>query len=189
MSNRMSSTIEDPELEEATDAPEDGDGDEGDGDAPGWLVTYADGKQPEVIRLEDTPDAEVTHDEVLERFDRASKGGAHFFALGAFRGNMSMIRSLNWSENVELPEIAAFDGLQERVEGILEAVEEAARGTVFLQQQQVALQQAQAQLFQAIEAGEGDEPEEEAPEPAPRQLRPQGQTGKGSGKLPPGVRR
>jgi len=196
-----SMTIEEPETEEAKGAPagEDSDGD--DEDRPGWLITYTDGKQPEVIRTEDMYDeagqlsfSEEDKAEVLEHFDKACKGGSAFFALGSFRGNMALIRSFCWSEDVDLPEIAVFDSLQERIEALLESVEEAGRGIAFMSQQQNALLQAQAALFQSIEAEDEaeDEDEDEEPEAAPAPAAPVGRPlrtkGKG-GKLPPGFRR
>ena len=196
MGNSNTAMAEAPELEEADGTPGPGaeDGDDGDDDEPGWLITYVDGKLPTVVRLEGTPDEKLSSDDVYARFEQADRAGNRFFVLGYHRSRMDLIRSLSWSGAIDLPEITIFESMQERAEGMLEAVEECARNTTFLQQQQAALQQAQAQLFTALEAeqqateGEDedeDEEEEPAPPPAPagRQLR-------GSGKkLPPGVRR
>ena len=169
----MTTGVMEPELEEKVSIPDvlRPDDDDGEDDKPGWLVTYVDGKQPELVRLDGTDDEELGEDEVFERFDKADKGGASFFKLGRFRGRMAAIRSLSWSEDVDLPELIIFDSLQDRVENVLESMDEAAQSvaqaaqnTVLLQQAQVGLQNAQAQLFESIDAeGELEEGEGQGP--------------------------
>ena len=172
--DEMTTGIMEPELEEKVSIPDVlRPNDDDDDDKPGWLVTYVDGKQPELVRLDGTDDEELSEDEVFERFDKADKGGASFFKLGRFRGRMAAIRSLSWSEDVDLPELIIFDSLQDRVENVLESMDEAAQSvaqaaqhTVLLQQAQVGLQNAQAQLFESLDAeGELEEGEGEGQGP------------------------
>lgn len=199
----MTSAVMEPELEEAVDAP-DIENENDDDDRPGWLISYVDGKQPIVVRLEGTPDEDLSEEGVFERFDQAEKKGATFFKLGRYRGRIALIRDLAWSEDVEMPELVAFDSLQDRLENLADAQEEiqqgvvravqaaaqAAQNTVMLQQAQAGLQQAQAQLFESFDVeDEMSDDDDQAPKgkSGPAAMRPL-KLGQGSGKkLPPGV--
>ena len=159
----MNMAVMAPELEEAGGTPDDVlDNDNDDDDKPGWLVSFMDGKQPILVRLDGTDDDELSTEDVFERFDKADKSGHSFFKLGTSRIRMVSIRDLSWSEDVDLPEMVVFDSLQDRIENVLDGLEDtaqaigqAAQGTVVLQEQMIGLQSAQAQLFDAVDA-EGD---------------------------------
>lgn len=181
--------MEDGDVDDDVDTGDDG----GDDDEHGWLINCMDGRQPIVQCLDGTPDEGMTPDEVFERFDEADKHGHRWFKLGLYRGRMDAIRDISWSDTAELPELSASERLQERVESMMDGVDEtnaavrdAAQGTVLLQQQMVALQEAQAVLFDALGA-EGDL-EDVAPA---GQAQPSGKLKPlrmGGSKLPPGVR-
>jgi hypothetical protein len=191
-----------PELEEAVDTPDLPGEHDDDEDKPGWLISYVDGKQPIVVRLDGTEDEGLSEEEVFERFDKAVKGGATFLKLGRYRGRVGMIRDLAWSEDVELPELLAFDSLTDKLEDLADMQQEltaqlaqAAQGTVVLQHQQAGLTHAQTQLFEALDAEgvlEGDDEEDVDSAARPQASRPKSPLrplklgGKKRG-LPPGV--
>jgi hypothetical protein len=131
---------EDLELEPVE--PEDLDGSEGedddDGEEIGWLVVYDNGRQHIFAHPEGK-----TKEEVAAAFQTSCKKGHALFPLSdtAFVA-LGGLLSFSWSEDSYFPEIEAFDTLQQRVEGLIQAVE-------ILATQQAGLQEAQAGLFQA----------------------------------------
>lgn len=213
----MSADVMEPELELEQKAktpnedPEGGDGDD-DEDRPGYVITYANGKQPILVRLEGTDDEDMAPEDVFERLEEADKKGHRFLRLGRYRGRLDMIRDVAWSEDVDYPELIAFENVQDKIDGVLEtlgevneAVGQATKYTVALQQNMAALQQAQAQAFYDDVDGEDDEGEgaqapkkvgqlrplrfgQGQPQQGPAQAPSQPQGGGGKGKLPPGVR-
>jgi hypothetical protein len=144
-----------PDLDDGSDDPEgdeDEDGDDGDDDGePGWLVVYGDGRQQILYH----PDG-VERNSVLNDMQGFMKKNGGVFKLGDhLLGAGGVIMYFGWSEDSVFPEIAQFDGLQSRVEALLNAVGMTAERVAWvgeqvglLSQHQAQLQAAQAQLFQ-----------------------------------------
>ncbi len=135
---------------------------------PGWLV-ISDGEQIVVPHPENK-----SKEEVVAEFFKAKKSKHHAFQLGLYVFDPEEITTFGWSEDIHFPEIEKFDGVQERLDALMQATTE-------LTQNQAMLQQAQAQLFQeeleeeameameAMEAQQGPPglPAMPAPAPAP----------------------
>lgn len=134
------------------DDDEDDDGDDGDGrDRPGFLVTFRDGRQPEVIHCVDLDgDVHEQVNEVLKRFDQADKNGHSHFKIGLQRLRMADIRRFGWSEEVSLPEFERFDSLQDRVEGLMDAMDDMSRFQRRVLEHFAQLTDQQGQLTGAI---------------------------------------
>jgi hypothetical protein len=113
---------------------EGGDGDD-DEEVVGWLL-ISDGEQIVVPHPEGQ-----THEGVVEAFATARKKKHTAFVLGKYVFDPEVITTFGWSEDIRFPEMEKFDGLQDRLEMIVAATAE-------LSQNQAALQQAQAMLFQ-----------------------------------------
>ena len=157
------------DLENEVDTP---DLDENEGEGEGsFLITYNDGAL-EIVETQGTDDESVSADDLVERFDAAVKRGAAFLKLGRRRIRLDLVRSFGPDDEVDYPEVSVFAGIEDRTERMLRAAEDvqnnlyqSAQAVGFLTQQQAALQQAQAQLFE--EESEGAEEAASAPA-APR---------------------
>ncbi len=141
-----------PEFDDGGTDDEDTDdegGGDGDMDQPGWLVRYRDGKQPEVIHLEDTDDDALPPEEVLANWESAIKNGRPFFKLGTQYIRVEDVRAFGWSEHVDLPESDRFDSLQDRIEALMDAVEDVTRSQQAMTERQAALQDSYVEAYQA----------------------------------------
>ena len=155
-------TMDPPELEEAVDTPDvDQESDEGDG--PAILISYNDGAL-EVVELAGTDDEDVDADDLIERFDAAVKKGQPFMKVGRRRIRMDLVRSFGPEDECDYPEVSVFGNMEERAEKLTKVAEhvvamvgQSAQGVSYLVEQQAALQQAQAQLFEEEVEGEGDD--------------------------------
>ncbi len=169
----MTNATMDPELEEAVDTP-DAEGENEGGDGNAFLITKLSGGY-EIVEVTGTDDEDVTADELIERFDNAEKKGAAFFKIGRRRIRMGNIDSIGPEDEVDYPEVQVFGLIEDRVEKLLKGVDHAiqavsssAQAHQFLTEQQAGLQQAQAQLFQAIQSEESlGEDDGDAPQSRP----------------------
>jgi hypothetical protein len=143
----------------------DDEGDDGEDDV-GWLVVYLDGRQQVLEHPED-----VNKNEVLNHAHGAMKKGGGCIKIANHLLNMEAVWYFGWSENSIFPEVEQFDGLQHRIESLLNAVGMTAERAAFLVEQQAQLQAAQAQLFQEevaeIQAVQAQALQEAASAPAP----------------------
>lgn len=129
--------------------------DEDDELPPGWLV-ISDGEQIVIPHPEGK-----TKEDVVADFFKAKKSKHHAFQLGLYVFDPEEITTFGWSEDIHFPEMEKFDGVQERIEGLMGAIGE-------LTQSQAILQQAQAQLFQEeLEERLQEEAEEDEGVPGP----------------------
>lgn len=151
-------TMNPPELEEELDVPEDpGAADGGDDDGgPAFLVTFRTGGY-EVIELVGTDDEEVPAADLVDRFNQCERNGSVRCMIGRRWVRCDDVRTLGPADEVDFPEVSVFNLLEERTEKLLRSVEQAvgavahvAQNVAYLVQQQGALQQAQAELFQSV---------------------------------------
>jgi len=127
----MTTEVLDPALPDIDEDDSDSDGDDN-----FWAIMFKDGRFQTIEHPDDGP----THDEVFTKFCQAKETGAAF-VLNKVVVDSKEVRSFGWGENLNVPEIEAFDGIVERMDALLDASE-----NLFAAQQQ--LQAAQAQLFE-----------------------------------------
>jgi hypothetical protein len=118
---------------------------------PGWLVV-SDGEQIVVPHPEGTDKKEI-----VERFFKAKSKKQGAFQLGLYVFDPEDVTTFGWSEDIHFPEMEKFDGLQERIEALADAM-------VGLTHQAAALQEAHAVLIQS-EMDEDDEDDEDEGSP------------------------
>ena len=185
------------ELEEAVDTP-DLDDENGGGDRDdAFLIVYKDGAL-EVVELQGSDDEGISADDLVERFDNAVKAGKPFLKLGRRRILLSDVRSFGPEDEVDYPEVSVFGNMEERAErlhhdvaALIAKFRQIAQSVAWLVEQQGSLQQAQAQLFDAIRTeeileGEGETAGPLVPEPLKKnvKLRQGGKSSKGALKIP-----
>jgi hypothetical protein len=126
-----------------------------DEDRVGWLI-ISDGEQEVLPHPEGK-----TRLEVIESFLKAKSKKHNAFQIGYAVLDPEVITTFAWSEDVMFPQIDKFDSIQERMEGLADAM-------IDLTRQQAALQDAHAALIQdeIMHAVEGDEEEEGAEQSA-----------------------
>lgn len=144
--------------------------DEGEDEEPGLFVEWLDGVTRVFTEFGDKKLKEILEDWLL-----AKRKGHTTFVLGQNVIDPTQVRHFGWSEDTYDPDTAVFNSLQERVEAMIQgaaqatlAIKQSAQGIGTLIQQQAALQQAQGQLFEAIEAEAALEDEEEDDEEEPK---------------------
>jgi hypothetical protein len=114
---------------------------------PGWLV-ISEGEQIVVPHPEGQK-----KEEIVEAFFNAKKKNQSAFQIGLYVFDTSEVTTFGWSEDIHFPEMEKFDNLQERMEGLADAM-------TGLTHQAAALQQAHAELIQS-ELAMGDEEDDE----------------------------
>jgi hypothetical protein len=129
-----------------------GDDDGDDEERVGWYVKLlSDPEQPHVIAH---PEGK-THEEIFEGYVTARKKGHKVFFFGKVALDPEDISVFGWSEEIDLPAMEAFDGIQERLETLLEAQEQVQQLQGQLLQEELEAEAAEAmeQVAAAAEAG------------------------------------